>query len=312
MPKANSPIDLSVVIPVYNERENIAEMSRRLTAVMKALRLSYEILFVDDGSSDGTLEAVRQAKAADKNIFALSLAKNSGKSNAYAAGFHEARGGIIITMDGDLQDRPEQIPDFLRKIDEGYDLVTGWKYTGKGKRGQSSRRFNAVVRGLTKLDIHDTNCPFKAYRSDVVKNISVYGDLYRFIPAMAYWKGYRVGEIKVENDPRKFGVTKYGPGRWLSGFTGLLAVIFLTQYVKRPLYLFSIAGSVAFGLGLLIELYILVDGLAKGFISHSALMLLGIVFIIISIQLVSTGLLAEMIMRMRQETLKDAPVYNKI
>lgn len=307
----NSPY-LTIVIPVYNEEGSIPELSRRLSAVCKGLKRSYEILFVDDGSSDGTLAAIAAAKKGDRNIFALALAKNSGKSNAYSAGFDAAGGEVIVTMDGDLQDRPEQIPDFLRKIDEGYDLVTGWKHTGKGKRTWSSRLFNRAVKKFTRLDIEDTNCPFKAYRSHVVKNIWIYGDLYRFIPAMAFWKGYRIGQIKVENDPRRHGETKYGPGRWFSGFTGLLTVIFLTQYVKRPLYLFSIVGALSFLVGLLIELYIVVEGLAKGFISHTALMMLGIVFIIVSIQMVSTGLLAEMIMRVRQEILRDVPVYRKI
>jgi glycosyltransferase involved in cell wall biosynthesis len=303
---------LSVVIPVYNEEQNIAELSQRLTKVCRGLGKSYEILFVNDGSRDGTVEAVKKAKLNDPNIYCLSLAKNSGKSQAYIVGFHDARGEIVITMDGDLQDRPEQIPGFIAKIDEGYDLVTGWKYTGKGKRAKSSQQFNELVSWVTKLNIHDTNCPFKAYRSDILKNIWVYGNLYRFIPAMAYWQGYRIAEIKVENDPRRHGVTKYGPGRWMGGFIDLLTVFFLTQYMKRPLYLFSIAGLFSFFIGFLIELYILIDGIAKGFISHTALMLLGIVFIIASIQFISTGLLAEMIIRVRQELQRDAPVYQKI
>jgi glycosyltransferase involved in cell wall biosynthesis len=311
MPQANRPVDLSIVVPVFNERENIAELSQRLTAVMKSLKMSYEVLFVNDGSSDGTLAEIQQAKKKDRNISALSLAKNSGKSQAYAAGFNEANGGIVITMDGDLQDRPEQIPDFLKKLDEGYDLVTGWKYTGKGKRSAASWLFNRMVKRITKLDINDTNCPFKAYKREVIKDIWIYGDLYRFIPAMAYWRGYRIAEIKVENDPRKFGSTKYGPFRWMSGFTGLLVVTFLTQFIKRPLYLFSIAGMISFLIGFVMELYILVDGIIKGFISHTALLLLGIVFIIASIQFISTGLLAEMIIRIRQELQRDVPVYTK-
>ncbi|MCU0606161.1 MAG: glycosyltransferase family 2 protein [Candidatus Edwardsbacteria bacterium] len=326
MKRNDKTLDLSVVVPVYNERDNIAELSQRLTKVLRGLKLSYEVLFVDDGSDDrplaadaphgvsGTLAEILKAKKLDKNISALTLAKNSGKSQAYIVGFDAARGDIVVTMDGDLQDRPEQIPDFIAKINEvpGYDLVTGWKYTGKGKRAKSSERFNALVSRVTRLHIHDTNCPFKAYRRDVVKNIWVYGNLYRFIPAMAYWQGYKIAEIKVENDPRAHGVTKYGPGRWMGGFIDLLTVFFLTQYIKRPLYLFSIAGTISFTLGFVIELYILIDGIMKGFISHTALMLLGIVFIIASIQFISTGLLAEMIIRVRQELQRDVPVYTKI
>ncbi len=304
-------IYLSVVIPVYNEEENIAELSHRLTAVCRSLKLEYEILFVDDGSSDGTREAVSKAQRSDARISAVSLARNSGKAQAYSAGFAEAQGEIVITMDGDLQDRPEQIPDFLRKMEEGYDLITGWKYTGKGKRTWSSKAFNALVRHWTKLDIHDTNCPFKAYRREVVKNLKVYGSLYRFIPALAYWKGYRVAEIKVENDPRKFGTTKYGPGRALGGFFDLLTVIFLTQYIKRPLHFFGLAGLVLGSIGFVIDLAIVVIGLLNGRVGHQAMLLLGLVLIIIGVQFVFTGLLAEMMFRLFQEQGKDLPVYRK-
>lgn len=312
MPKATRPVDLSVVIPVYNERDNIAELSRRLTKVCKELKLTYEILFVDDGSTDGTLAAIQEAKKSDRNVFALSLAKNSGKSQAYIVGFDAARGDIVITMDGDLQDRPEQIPDLIAKIDEGFDLVTGWKYTGKGKRKFSSRMFNWLTEKVTHLSIHDTNCPFKAYRGVVVKKMWVYGNLYRFIPAMAYWQGYRVAEIKVENDPRRYGETKYGPWRWMGGFIDLLTVFFLTQYIKRPLYLFSMIGIPLGLLGIIIDLAIAIEGLVTGRVGHQAMLLLGLVMIIISIQMVFTGLLAEMIIRVRQELQRDVPVYTRI
>lgn len=304
-------IKLSIVIPVYNEEENIAELSRRLTAVCRSLKLEYEILFVDDGSSDGTREAIRQAQKSDARILAVSLARNSGKAQAYSAGFAEAQGEVVITMDGDLQDRPEQIPDFLMKLEDGYDLVTGWKYTGKGKRTWSSKAFNALVRYWTKLDVHDTNCPFKAYRREVVKNLKVYGSLYRFIPTLAYWKGYRVAEIKVENDPRKYGTTKYGPGRALGGFFDLLTVIFLTQYIKRPLHFFGLAGLVLASIGFVIDLAIAVTGLINGRVGHQAMLLLGLVLIIIGVQFIFTGLLAEMMFRLFQEQGKDLPVYRK-
>jgi len=305
-------INLSVVIPVYNEEENIAELSARLTKVCQGLKLNYELLFVDDGSRDGTVMAVEKAKQSDKNIYAISLAKNSGKAQAYTAGFVEAKGDIVITMDGDLQDAPEEIPNFLKKIEEGYDLVTGWKYTGKGKRSLSSKLFNWVARKLTKLSVHDSNCPFKAYRNEVVKNLKVYGDLYRFIPAMAYWKGYRVAEIKVENYPRLHGVTKYGPSRALRGFFDLMTVTFLTQYIRRPLHFFGLAGLICGGFGFLIDLGLTVIGLVNGRIGHQALLLLGLVLIIIGVQFVFTGLLAEMLFRLYQDQGKDLPVYRKI
>lgn len=305
-------IFLSVVIPVYNEEGNIPELAQRLTAVCRSLGRPYEILFVDDGSTDGTLEAVRRARRQDPQILALSLAKNSGKAAAYAVGFDAASGEVIVTMDGDLQDRPEQIPDFIKKLDEGYDLVTGWKYTGKGRRTWSSRAFNALVRRWTRLDIHDTNCPFKAYRRQVVKNLKVYGTLYRFIPALAYWKGYRVAEIKVENDPRKYGTTKYGPGRALGGFFDLLTVVFLTRYIKRPLHFFGLAGLVLGAIGFAIDAVIVVRGLMVGRVGHQALLLLGLVLIIIGVQFTFTGLLAEMMFRLFQEQGRDVPVYRRI
>ncbi|HBE73120.1 MAG TPA: glycosyltransferase [candidate division Zixibacteria bacterium] len=307
-----SEIHLSVVIPVYNEQESIPELSHRLTEVCRSLKKGHEILFVDDGSSDGTLEAIRGVRKTDRNIAGLSLAKNSGKANAYAAGFDAARGEVVITMDGDLQDRPEQIPEFLAKIDEGYDLVTGWKYTGKGKRTWSSRLFNRLVRAWTKLDIHDTNCPFKAYRREVVKNLKVYGTLYRFIPALAYWKGYRVAEIKVENDPRKHGATKYGPGRFLGGFFDLLTVTFLTQYIKRPLHFFGLAGLVLGSAGFFIDLAIVIKGLISGRVGHQAMLLLGLVLIIIGVQFIFAGLLAEMLFRLYQEQGREVPVYRRL
>ncbi|MDI6740084.1 MAG: glycosyltransferase, partial [Candidatus Edwardsbacteria bacterium] len=248
----------------------------------------------------------------DKNIYGLSLSKNSGKAQAYTAGFAGAKGEIVITMDGDLQDAPEEIPNFLKKIGEGYDLVTGWKYTGKGRRTLSSRLFNWASRRLTRLYIHDTNCPFKAYRSEVIKKIKIYGDLYRFIPAMAYWKGYRIAEIKVENYPRQHGVTKYGPGRALNGFFDLMTVTFLTQYIKRPLHFFGLAGLTFGAIGFLIGLVIVIEGLMKGQVGHQAMLLLGLVLIIIGIQFTFTGLLAEMLSRLYQEQGNDVPVYKKV
>ncbi len=313
-------IYLSVVIPVYNEEDNIAELSSRLTKVCQGLGKGYEILYVDDGSKDGTLEAIKNAKQSDQNIYALSLAKNSGKSWAYAAGFNAARGDIIVTMDGDLQDRPEQIPDFLEKIEQGYDLVTGWKYTGKGKRSMSSKLFNRLVRALTKLEINDTNCPFKAYRADIVSTreenkkvgLWIYGNLYRFIPAMAFWKGYRVTEIPVENDPRRFGQTKYGSTRFVGGFLDLMTIVFITQYIKRPLYFFAKIGLFLMACGFLLDLAIALYGwLIEGRVGHFALLILGLISIVIGVQFLFTGLLAEMIVRLHQEQRRDIPIFKK-
>ncbi len=305
-------IYLSVIIPVYNEEESIPELAARLSGVCQGLGKPYEILFVDDGSKDGTLAAIAESGKIDSRIAALCLARNTGKANAYSAGFDAARGQVVVTMDGDLQDRPEQIPDFLKKIDQGYDLVTGWKYTGKGNRTWSSRLFNRLVRAWTGLDIHDTNCPFKAYRREVVKSLRVYGTLYRFIPALAHWKGYRVAEIKVENDPRKYGSTKYGPGRALGGFFDLLTIVFLTRYLKRPLHFFGLAGLLLGTTGFVIDAAIVVKGLISGRVGHQAMLLLGLVLIVIGVQFVFTGLLAEMMFRLFQEQGREVPIYRRL
>ncbi|MEW6686464.1 MAG: glycosyltransferase family 2 protein [Candidatus Edwardsbacteria bacterium] len=302
---------LSVVIPVYNEGESIPELCDRLQKILTSLNLNYEVIFVDDGSTDKTFSLLKERHNQHNKIKILHFNKNFGKAYAYSAGFASAKGEIIITMDGDLQDAPEEIPNFLEKMKEGYDLVSGWKYTGKGKRRFSSKFFNFVTSFFTKLPLHDFNCPFKAYRQEVAKNLHIYGELHRFIPALAYWKGYKITEIKVENYPRKYGKTKYGFGRFIKGFLDLITVIFLTQYIKRPLHFFGLFGLI-FGVGgFCIDLAITVEGLAKGKIGHQALLLLGLFLIVIGIQFVFTGLLGEMIYSLR-ETKEEEHIVKQI
>jgi len=294
---SDQKMDLSIVIPVLNEEANVEELARRIGETLKPRNLAYEVLFVDDGSTDGTLARIASLNQQDSRIKALSFNRNFGKAYAYSAGFDEAQGRVVITMDGDLQDAPEEIPQFLEKIEGGYDLVTGWKHQGKGRasRALPSKFFNWVTGHSMIVKVHDSNCPFKAYRREVVKTLRLYGELYRFIPALAYWRGFRVTEIKVGNYPRQFGQSKYGVERFLKGFLDFLTVLFLTRYVKRPLHFFGIFGLLALGAGFVLDLLIAIAGILAGRVGHQALLLLGLVLVLIGVQFIFTGLLGEMV-----------------
>ena len=252
-------MDFSVVIPVLNERENIAEMVVALKDVLEALPGEYEIIFIDDGSTDGTFESLMQMyKRSSHQLKVLQFRRNFGKSAALAAGFAAAQGEVVFTMDGDLQDDPTEIPSFLTKLDQGYDLVSGWKYPRHDPLSKTlpSKFFNFVVRLMTGVQLHDFNCGFKAYRREVTQDIYLYGALHRYVPILAYQKGYRVAEIKVQHHPRVFGKSKFGAGRFMRGALDLLTVLFLGEYRWRPLHLFGWPGVGCFGLGLLINLYL--------------------------------------------------------
>jgi glycosyltransferase involved in cell wall biosynthesis len=294
---ADQDLDLSIVIPILNEEASVEELSRRVMETLKPLNLDYEVLFVDDGSTDGTLSRIRGLNQKDPRIKALSFNRNFGKAYAYSAGFDEAGGKVVVTMDGDLQDAPEEIPAFLEKLREGYDLVTGWKFQGKGRasRALPSRLFNWVTAPSMRVRVHDSNCPFKAYRREVVKSLRIYGELYRFIPALAYWKGFRVTEIKVGNYPRKHGRSKYGMERFFKGFLDFMTVLFLTRYVRRPLHFFGLFGLLTLGVGFAMDLWITVAGIWAGRVGHQALLLLGLVLILLGTQFIFTGLLGEMV-----------------
>jgi len=294
--------ELSVVIPVFNEAENLEGLYQKLTRTLEA-RPDYELIFVDDGSQDGSFEILRQLHDKDGKVKVIQFRRNFGKSVAYMAGFKEAEGNVVITMDGDLQDDPAEIPKFLDKIDEGFDLVNGWKYKGKGRRSLSSWVFNFVVSRMSGLKLHDFNCPFKAYRKEVVKDLKIYGELYRFIPALVWWQGWQVGELKIENYPRKFGKSKYGLERFWRGFFDLLTVLFLSRYTRRPLHLFGGVGAIFFILGFAIEAYLTVLKIGFGQLIHLRypLFFLGILLMIVGAQFVSIGLLGEMLASSSQQ-----------
>ena len=289
---------ISVVIPVYNERESLRQLYERLAGALRALdAVKYEILFVDDGSTDGSYQVLAELHALDPQVKVVRLRTNFGKAVALSVGFEHARGDRVVTLDGDLQDDPKEIPRFLEKLEEGYDLVSGWKFERHDPPNKTipSRIFNRAVALLTGLPLHDVNCGFKAYRREVVESIRIYGELHRFIPVLARWKGFRVAEIKVEHHPRRFGRSKYGAERFVRGFLDLLTVLFLTRYLKRPLHLFGGVGLVCLLPGLGLSAYFGGRWLMGQPMHVRPLMVFGWVAIILGVQFISLGLLGEML-----------------
>lgn len=297
-------LDLSFVMPAKNEAESVPTLYNGIINQVKKLKKTYEIIFVDDGSTDSSFEIMKSLRNKDKNVKIIRLRGNFGKSVALQSGFEKATGKIVFTMDVDLQDDPKEIPKFLKKVNKGFDLVSGWK---KNRHDPISKTFpskvvNFVTRTMTGLHIHDINCGFKAYRQEVVKSLNLYGDLYRFIPIFAHRQNYKVGEITVKHNPRKFGKSKYGWRRFISGWLDLLTVFFLIRYLKRPGHFFGSLGFVSFGTGFLIGLYITYLRVITGSIQYRhPLLFFGILLMIIGIQLITTGLLAEMIINVSQK-----------
>jgi len=293
-----APVDVSVVIPVLDEADTVEELATRVAAVLTEIGRSYEILFIDDGSTDGTSERVRAARERDAGVRLVRLRRNFGKAAALSAGFDYARGEILITMDGDLQDDPEEIPRFLSALEEGgLDLVSGWKRERKDpvSKRYPSLLFNWATRRLARLPLHDFNCGFKAYRREVVGEISIYGELHRYIPVLASRRGFAVGEIEVRHHPRLHGVSKYGWDRFYKGLLDLITVLFITRYTRRPLHLFGLIGLVFLGGGFSINLYLAVRWFDGQTLSNRPLLLLGVLMMILGIQVLTTGLIAELL-----------------
>ena len=297
-PVAEPFTSLSIVVPVYNEEGNLAELYRRLTAVLTALALPFELILVDDGSTDGTWRAI-QGLAADPRVAALRHRRNFGKARALANGFAAARGDVVITMDGDLQDDPDEIPRFLTALaDDGYDLVSGWKQRRQDPLGKTlpSRLFNLTVSRVSGVPLHDFNCGFKAYRSEVVPSIRLYGELHRFTPVLAHAEGFRIGELPVRHHPRRWGRSKYGWQRLVKGFLDLLTVTFLTQYRQRPMHLLGLPGLVALGVGVALGLLLTFEKLVHGAaIGTRPLLLLAVLLVVIGTQFFGLGLLGELL-----------------
>jgi len=297
-------MDLSIVIPVLDEVESLSELQAALEAAVKPLRLEWEALYVDDGSSDGSLEALKRLHAQQPaRVKVLSFRRNYGKSAALAAGFGAARGDLVVTLDADLQDDPAEIPRLLEALRGGFDLVCGWKRERRDpwSKRLPSRLFNQVTSRVSGIRLHDFNTGLKAYRRDVVRSISVYGELHRFIPVLASWQGFAVTEIPVRHRPRKFGRSKFGAARFLHGFFDLVTVMFLTRRASSPLYFFGSLALLFFAVGLAISLYFLVEWIEGRGLHVRPLMLLGIGMIIVAIQIGSMGLVAEMLSSERAE-----------
>jgi glycosyltransferase involved in cell wall biosynthesis len=294
---------VSIVIPLYNEEESLRELTQKLVSVLTGMRTPYEIIFVDDGSTDGSFQVLKKLHEENRAIKVIRFRRNFGKSAALSVGFREARGKFVVTMDADLQDDPEEIPGLLQALDDRYDLISGWKKKRHDPLTKTvpSRFFNFVTRVMTGIPIHDFNCGLKAYRGEVVKELNVYGELHRYIPVLAHYAGYRVGEKVVQHHPRKYGHTKFGISRFFRGFLDLLTVLFTTRYIRRPLHLFGVWGMVSFLIGAAIDIYLSIEwALGTTSLSNRPLFLVGFLFIIIGIQFVSIGLLGEMITRQQR------------
>jgi len=295
---------LSFVIPAKDEERSVEPLYREIVGVVKKLKKNFEIIFVDDGSTDNTFENLKRLHKRDKRIKIIRLRGNFGKSVALQAGFEEARGDIIFTLDADLQDNPKEIPKFLKELELGYDLVSGWKKKRRDPATKviSSRIFNFTTSLFTGVNIHDTNCGFKAYRREVVENLNLYGELYRFIPVLAAKQNFKVGEIVIEHRARKYGKTKFGWERNVKGLLDLITIVFLTGYLRRPGHFFGTLGLISFFFGFLIGLYITYLRVTTGSIQfRHPLLFLGMLLMIIGIQLVTTGLLAEMLVHSRHK-----------
>jgi glycosyltransferase involved in cell wall biosynthesis len=295
---SDSRTDLSIIIPVLNERDNLPELYHQLTMVLTHLNRPYEIIFVDDGSSDGSTELCRKFTKLNSHVLLVELRRHFGKSTALQAGFQVARGDVIITMDGDLQDDVKEIPHFLEALEGGFDLVSGWKQKRQDPLSKRlpSRLFNFVTSILTGLPLRDFNCGFKAYRREVIDCLDLYGELHRYIPVLAHAKGFRVGEIPVHHHPRRHGKSKYSFERFLRGAFDLLTVLFLRSFQRRPLHLFGLVGLVLVLTGLAIDLYLAFLWLAGiAYLSNRPLLMLGTLLITVGIQVLVFGLVAEML-----------------
>lgn len=297
--------EISIVIPVFNEEKNIAPLYSKIKEEAEKLKRTYEIVFINDGSSDNTESELRKLKEKDSNVKCIMFRGNFQKAAAYSAAFRYAEGEIIITMDGDLQDDPAEIKKFLEKIEEGCDYVSGWKHKGKGNpyRAWPSKIFNFVVKRSNGLMIHDFNCPFKAFKKGVIDPDEVYGELYRFLPVLAKRKGYKIGEVKVENLPRIHGKSKYGLERFLRGFFDLLTILFLTKYYKRPLHLFGTLGLMLLLLGgtSIITLYMLKFLFGMLISNVPFLYGLSLMSMVLGLQFFTIGLMSELMINLHKK-----------
>ena len=302
-------MDISVIVPAFNERESLPELSAWIARVMRENNFSYELIFVDDGSTDGTWECVRSLAAAEPAVHGIRFRRNYGKSAALYCGFERAQGEVVFTMDADLQDSPDEIPEMYRMIvEEGYDLVSGWKQHRQDNaltKNLPSKIYNATARRITGIKLHDMNCGLKAYRREVVKSIEVYGEMHRYIPYLAKNAGYtKIGEKPVQHAKRKYGKSKFGMERFVNGFLDLQSLSFLTRFGKDPMHFFGYSGLLMFLVGFVMTVWIIVAKLvhqAQGVkfraVTDQPLFYLALVAVILGVVLFLAGFLGEMIAR---------------
>jgi glycosyltransferase involved in cell wall biosynthesis len=298
---------ISVVVPVHDEERSIALLYDELLSAIEPLHEPWEVIFVDDGSTDGTFSALTRLHNSEQNVRVVRLRRNFGKATALVAGFDQARGETVVTIDGDLQDDPAEIPRLLAKLDEGFDLVTGWKTHRRDpiSRRLLSRLFNRVTSAFSGVRLHDMNCGLKAYRKEVVHGLRLYGELHRFIPVLAHYRGFRIAELPVNHRPREHGRSRYGVERYLRGFLDLLTVSFIGRYRHRPLHLFGGLGLLLGAIGSAILIYLTVVKALGHAIGQRPLLLLGVLLVVIGMQFFSLGLISEMITSHHEERVQE-------
>ena len=294
---------ISVIVPVHDEERTVALLYEELDSALQPLGQPWEVVFVDDGSTDGSFAALTRLHDARENVRVIRLRRNFGKATALAAGFAHAEGEIVVTIDADLQDDPSEIPRLLAKLDEGFDLVSGWKTRRRDplRRRLVSRIFNGVTGRVSGIRLHDMNCGLKAYRAEVVQGMALYGELHRFIPVLAHYRGFRVAELPVNHRPRVHGRSRYGLERYLRGFLDLLTVTFMGRYRHRPLHLFGGLGFVLGLLGTAILAYLTLLKALGHAIGQRPLLTLGVLLVVVGLQFFSLGLLSEMVTSHHEE-----------
>jgi glycosyltransferase involved in cell wall biosynthesis len=295
---------ISIVIPLHNEERSVALLYEELQAALEPLAQEWEAVFVDDGSVDGSFAALTRLHDGNENVRVVRLRRNFGKAAALAAGFGQARGETVVTIDADLQDDPAEIPRLLVKLEEGFDLVSGWKTRRRDplRRRVLSRIFNWVTGRVSGLRLHDMNCGLKAYRAEVVRGMPLYGELHRFIPVLAQYRGFRVAELPVNHRPREHGRSRYGVERYVRGFLDLLTVSFIGRYRHRPLHLFGGLGLILGLLGVAILVYLTVVKALGHAIGERPLLTLGVLLVVVGLQFFSLGLISEMLTSQHEET----------
>ncbi len=308
-------LDISVIVPLYNEEESLPELADWIDSVMDKNNYSYEVIMVNDGSTDASWQVIKKLSEVNKNIKGISFNRNYGKSAALHEGFAEAKGRVVITMDADLQDSPDEIPGLYDMITkDGYDLVSGWKKKRFDPISKTipTKLFNAVTRSISGVYLHDFNCGLKAYKNRVVKSVTLYGEMHRYIPVIAKWNGFKkIGEKEVQHRPRKYGVTKFGLERFVYGFLDLLSITFVSKFRKRPMHFFGTMGMVSFLFGFFVTSYLIFDkiyslshGLKERDIVDNTWFYLALVAVVVGVQLFMAGFLGEM-MTINSSTAKN-------